>query len=142
MNINNEVQKILKKYSNGYVDPFSIVKSMNIILIKEDLGKTNGFYYEYKRNRIIGINSNLNEREQRRVCSHELGHAVLHEGMNYPFLCKKAFFVSSKYEKQADLFAINLLLSEYDAYELKEFTFQDISNITAYPLKYVQKLLN
>ena len=31
MNINNEVQKILKKYSNGYVDPFSIVKSMIII---------------------------------------------------------------------------------------------------------------
>lgn len=141
MNIKQIVKQTILKYADGYINPFDIASNMDCIIIKEDLGKTNGYYYYYKRNHIIGINHNLNEKEQIRVCSHELGHAIMHHDINYSFLCKKAFFTASKYEKEADLFAIHLMLSKYDEYDVKDFSLEYISRITNYPLNYINKIL-
>ena len=140
MDIKGIVKQLIKDYSDGYPDPFRIARNMNYIILKGDLGTTNGYYYNYERNKIIGINYNLNEIEQLRVCAHELGHSILHEDAHYLFLCKKAFFSMSKYEKEADIFAIHLLLSKYDEDELRAFTKEHISNITSYPLKYVNRI--
>lgn len=140
MDIKGIVKQLIKDYSDGYPDPFRIARNMNYIILKGDLGTTNGYYYNYERNKIIGINYNLNEIEQLRVCAHELGHSILHEDAHYLFLCKKAFFSMSKYEKEADIFAIHLLLSKYDEDELSAFTTEHISNITSYPLKYVNRI--
>ncbi len=141
MNIKQIVQDTLHRYSDGFFDPFHIAKNMNIIILKEDLGETNGYYFYYKRNHIIGINYSLSDLEQKRVCSHELGHAVMHKGINYSFLCKKAFFTASKYEKEADLFAIHLMLSEYEHEDIREFSYDTISKITNYPTGYIHRIL-
>lgn len=140
MDIKDIVKQVITKYSDGYPDPFRIAKNMNYIILKENLDTTNGYYYNYNRNKIIGINYNLNEIEQLRVCAHEIGHSILHEDAHYLFLCKKAFFSMSKYEKEADIFAIHLLLSKFDEDEISTFTTEDIANITSYPLKYVNRI--
>ena len=137
MNIQEIVKQVIHKYSDGYINPFYIAQNMDYIINKEDLGTTNGYYFYYKRHNIIGINYTLSQRAQIRVCAHELGHSILHKDTNYSFLCKKAFFSSSKYEREADIFAIHLLLSQYDKEEIKSFTTQNIADITAYPLKYI-----
>lgn len=145
MEINKEVKKLFKKYSDGYSDPFRIANNMDIIVVKEDLGETRGYITYYKRNFIIGINNNLSEKEQKRVCFHEIGHRVLHTlslNKNCNFWCKKAYFSDNKYEKQADLFALYCILNSYDLDEIAEMNFDYISHITGYPLKYIYQLYN
>lgn len=141
MDIKQIVKDTLHKYSDGYSDPFHIADNMNIIILKENLGETKGYYFYHKRNHIIGINHNLDELDQKRVCSHELGHAIMHRDVHYSFLCKNAFFTASKYEKEADLFAIYLMLSKYEKEDIERFSYDTISKITNYPLKYIHQIL-
>lgn len=140
MDILQEVKHTLQKYSDGYTDPFIVARNMGIDILKADLGYTKGYYFKYKRNYIIFINNRLSYRTQKRVCAHELGHAVLHKDSPYAFLCTHARFSLDKYERQADLFAIHFLLSEYDEDNKKNFSFNDIANITGYDLKYIENL--
>ncbi|BFH10568.1 ImmA/IrrE family metallo-endopeptidase [Paenibacillus alvei] len=76
----------------------------------EDLGdSTYGMYYTKFRQRYIVINNRLCEIWQRVVCAHELGHDVLHRGVNRFFTDNSTFFMSSKYERQANVFTVELL---------------------------------
>ncbi len=63
----------------GTRDPFQIAKALGIeVLYCEDFGSLKGMYRVIKRNRFIFLNKDLNERMQRIVCAHELGHDQLH----------------------------------------------------------------
>ncbi|MGG1291413.1 ImmA/IrrE family metallo-endopeptidase [Bacillus smithii] len=102
-------------------DPFQIAKEKGIIVLFEELGNTLGYYNAHKRIQLIHINNKLSELEQRFVCAHELGHAVLHPNANTPFLRKNTFFSVDKIEVEANYFAVHLLLSNEDLknYETK-----------------------
>ena len=72
------------------------------------LVRVNGFYQRYEDHDIIYINQDLSEEEAIIVCAHELGHMVLHSDKNSIFL-ESTLEVSSIYEAEANLFAIQLL---------------------------------
>jgi Zn-dependent peptidase ImmA (M78 family) len=101
----------------------------------------NGFYKYDRRNKYIVINSNLMDEMQRFVCSHELGHAVLHPRANTPFLRKNTLFSIDKIEIEANRFAIELLIpkdidiqnSNLSIYELTKLC--GIPNELAYLIK-------
>jgi Zn-dependent peptidase ImmA (M78 family) len=59
---------------------------------------------------MIIINCDLDEWLKRYVCAHELGHAVLHPDINTGFLKKHTLFPIGRFEREANEFAINLLL--------------------------------
>jgi len=90
--------------------PFEIAKQRGIKVLYDDLGaQTRGIYYYQFRQRYILISNKLSEDWQRVICAHELGHDVLHRGINRFFVDDHTFYIAGKFERQANIFAIQLL---------------------------------
>ena len=49
---------------------------------------------------------------QRFVCAHELAHSILHADLNVPKLTRYTMFSRDKFERQANAFAVELLLPD------------------------------
>ena len=115
----NAVEKLIKKHRTG--DPFRIAAERNIMILYEDLGHTvRGYYLVSRRQKTIHINSRLSKEEQRVVCAHELGHDVLHPGVNTPFLKNHTYQCTQKNEIEANTFAAHLLIPDDALIESKE----------------------
>lgn len=108
--IKNKVKSIIDKFKTN--DPFLLCDLLNIKINMTDLGNVKGFYQYFKRNKIIHINSLLDYNTQKITCAHELGHAILHPNFNISFLHTKTYFSKSKFESQANKFAVELLLPD------------------------------
>ncbi len=104
------VEKLVKKH--GTNNPFEIASQKGIVLLFEQLGGIYGYHHSFKRINIIHINSELDESMQRFVCAHELGHAVLHPELSTSFLQKNTLFCMDKVEREANEFAVELLLPD------------------------------
>jgi len=76
------------------------------------------------RRKYIFINSELSEFDQKLVCAHELGHAILHSSNRIQFLIDNTKILKrSKIEDEANLFASWLLFPSDDIveeFEVKE----------------------
>lgn len=88
-----------------------------------------GFYKYYKKNKYICISSQIERHEQVATCAHELFHAMKHEKLNTPYLRKNTFLSVEKYERQANLFAAELLISD-DFFKLLAEEFQDFKKMS------------
>lgn len=110
--------KMMNKFNNN--DPFYIAECLGIKVLYESLGSIYGYYNYYKRMRIIHINNELNDTLQRFTCAHELGHALLHHDINTTFLKKNTFFSTSKIEREANTFAVELLMPDQSLYDLQD----------------------
>ena len=107
--IQREIDKIIKRHKTNC--PFEISDQKNIHVVHWDLHEEIwGFYRYERRNRFIFINDNLDFYLKRYVCAHELGHAVLHTKINTPFLKANTFYSVDRIEREANEFAVNLLL--------------------------------
>ena len=78
----------------------------------------NGYYKYDRRNQYIVINDNLDQHNQRVVCAHERGHAILHKHVNTPFMRNNTFLSVDKIEHEANRFAAELLIPDESIYEL------------------------
>lgn len=131
MNIKRIAEKLMRKYDTN--NPFKLADELGIIVKYDDLGNTWGYFITYKRIKIIHINKNIEEWLQRYTCAHELGHSILHKGVPTPFLKKHTLFSIEKIERQANTFAVELLMpdeiiSKYDGY-----TIHNIADIIGIP---------
>lgn len=104
------VEKLVKKH--GTNNPFEIASQKGIVLLFEQLGGIYGYHHSFKRIKIIHINDELDEPMKRFVCAHELGHAVLHHELSTSFLRKNTLFCMDKVEREANEFAVELLLPD------------------------------
>lgn len=103
-----EVAKgLIRRY--GTNNPFTIAAARGIPVLFEPLGATLGYFSTYKRIPLIHINQHLDEDWQRFVCSHELGHSVIHPKINTPFLRSNTLFPIDRIEREANEFAVCLL---------------------------------
>lgn len=132
------VRKLIKKYKSN--DPFQIANEKNVIVLFAELGNTLGFYSSYKRTQFIHINNQLNQMEQRFVCAHELGHAVLHPKSNTPFLRANTLLSVEKLEVEANTFAVELLLTDevISQYQHTDISIYDIAKIHNIPKELVK----
>jgi len=110
--IEKRVKSLIKKYDTSC--PFTLAKELGIIVIHENLGKTLGYYSKHFRTKIIHINENLEQDQKEFVCSHELGHAILHPDSNTPFLKRNTLFSTNRIEQEANVFAMSFLFNERD----------------------------
>ena len=110
LNIKGTVEKLIK--NNNTNNPFEICKALDIVVKFENLGNIFGYCDTHFRMRSIHINENVPEHLQAFVCAHELGHALLHRNINTPFLSKNTLFSIDKIERQANTFAVELLLPD------------------------------
>lgn len=108
MDIKDIVRRLIKKH--GTNNPLTIAKERNVIVHYCDMHSTLGYYVRYHRIQNIIIKSDLTDEMQRFVCAHELGHSILHTDINVPKLKAYTLFSTDKIERQANTFAVELLL--------------------------------
>lgn len=130
MDIKKIVNSLVKKHKTR--NPFELIKGMNVILVFVSLQGVRGFYQYFQRNNIIYIDDSLQEHEQLHVCAHELGHMLLHKKANALFMDTYTGFNTTKYEKEADLFAMELLVSDEMILEFQEYTTDQIARALGY----------
>lgn len=122
-------EKLVDRY--GTRDPFKIAKYLDYIMVQTPLVGIRGFYDYKKRNHFIYIDSELDECQQQFVCAHELGHSLLHRGLNRIFMDTKTHFKTSCYEREANEFAVELLISD-----------SQLEPFLEYPVERVAKYFN
>jgi len=126
MNIKKTALDIKNKYRTN--NPIEIINSIGISLVPHPLGdEINGVYQNEYDQPIIYINTDLSEEEQKLVAAHELGHYALHRDINIEFINSRTLLVKNKYERQADIFAAELLLDDGIFEKYKGCTLQEIS---------------
>lgn len=136
MDIKKKVDILVQKHKTR--NPFEMILGMNVILVYHQLDGVRGFYQYFQRNNIIYIDDDLPEREQLFVCAHELGHMLLHKKTNAIFMDTRTHFTTSKFETEANRFAIQLLLSDELLNNYKEYNIQQLSHITGYNEKLIK----
>ena len=129
IDINAVVLETVRKCRTS--NPFELARSLGIDLDYADLGGLKGFYIVYEKGRYIVINENLDERLMKLVAAHEIGHDCLHRDIaERGGLKETGFFdMKSKPEKEANIFAANLLISDREMLELAEegYTIENIA---------------
>ena len=101
---------IAERYNTN--NPFYIARERNIRILYEPMKTTLGVYVRYRRFQHIILNDDLSEGMQHFVCAHELGHSILHADLNVPKLTRYTMFSRDKFERQANTFAVELLLPD------------------------------
>ncbi len=86
--------------------------------------------------KYIFINSELSEFEQRVVCAHELGHAILHSSKKFEFMLDRTSLIrKSRVEEEANLFASWLLFNDdiddehYSKKNIEDWVIDNIINL-------------
>ena len=132
MDIKARVNRLVRFYKTR--DPFEMIKGMNIILVNYPLEGVRGFYQYFQRNNIIYLDEKLSDSERRFVLAHELGHMMLHKKSNAIFMDTRTQFNTSKYEQEANLFAMELLLPDQilDEYVQSGYSAEQLARITGY----------
>lgn len=130
MHINDTVQRLKTKYRTS--DPYELADALGIIVLRENLGTIKGYYNKPYRMKQIHINQDLSRHEQQYTCAHELGHAVLHPDSNTSFLQEHTFFSIDKLEKEANAFAVDLLIDDSVLLEFCQCTTLQLARLLRY----------
>ena len=135
INIHARVRNLVRKY--GTRNPEIIAEELNINIIKRPMSlKTKGFFRKVLRKKFIVINSLIDEYSQRIVMAHELGHAELHSTANIYFIREMTLYPIGKYEVQANKFAAELLIDDYDI--RSDFTIPQLSIYLGVPEQLIE----
>lgn len=138
-NITSIVNQLVKKHHTR--NPFAIAEALDVIVMHYPL-EMRGMYFYASRCHMIYINDTLSNHEKRLVCAHELGHMIMHKGTNSIFLSRSTHLNTSKYEIEANRFAINLLISDEDIWEhvwtYNDLTLQQLSDLFGYDEKLIE----
>lgn len=124
--IHKKVNKLVRDH--GVSDPFQLCKKMGVRVRYRDFGGLLGMYTMVKGIGFIFLSKSMDERTQRMVLAHELGHAVLHRA-----LLKEVHFiqeftlmdVKTSTELEANIFAAHLLLPDETVIEYLESGYTD-----------------
>ncbi|MFB0840993.1 ImmA/IrrE family metallo-endopeptidase [Paenibacillus oleatilyticus] len=110
-----DVLHLVKKLKNLYRtnDPFRIAQSKNITVVFEYLGRSTwGYFSNVNRIPIIHLHEELDDMNARFTCAHELGHSLMHPRVNTPFLKKNTLQSIDRIEREANQFAVELLMTD------------------------------
>lgn len=130
MDIRKKVDALVRTYQTR--NPFEMIKGMNVILVSCPLDGVRGFYQYFQRNNIIYIDESLTETEQMFVCAHEMGHMFLHKKSNAVYMDSRTYLNTNRFENEANLFAMELLVSDEFLADHKQFTTEQISRMLGY----------
>lgn len=112
MTIKNYATSLARDH--GTRDPFRIARGLGYIIVQMPLAGIRGYYQYIDRCHVIYIDNRLDENKAAFVCAHEIGHSKLHKGFNRLFMDTRTFAVTSKFEIEANKFAVDLLFDDDD----------------------------
>ena len=113
--IKAKAARIKKEYQTE--DLFEICGEMGIWVHKNPMGtqegSCKGFFTTYLRQKIITLNSDISEENQRIILAHELGHAMLHAQAGVSTFHDFALLNSCDiHEYEANIFASEFLIDD------------------------------
>ncbi|AHD06214.1 ImmA/IrrE family metallo-endopeptidase [Paenibacillus larvae] len=114
MRIRKKINYLYRKHKTNC--PFELASLLNVHIRYVDLPEgVKGYCLRVLRRKFILLDYNLKgTQEEKFICTHELGHIVLHKEISHYFIIRHTFFVANKYEREAHHFAIYLILSNYE----------------------------
>jgi len=136
MAIKKKADELARKFQTR--NPFEIIRGLNVILLFVPLIDTRAFYQYFKRNNIIYIDENLPRHEQIFECAHEMGHMFLHKKANAIFMDTRTGFNTSRFEKEADTFAMDLLVGDDLMAEYREYSTDQLSRLLGYEQRLIE----
>lgn len=136
MDIKKKADLLARRHQSR--NPLEIIQGLNVILVFMPLVGVRGFYQYFQRNNIIYIDENLPYHEQLLVCAHELGHMLLHKKANAIFMDSRTFLNGSRYEQEADSFAMYLLLGDEMLLEYQDYTVNQLSRLYGYQKELIE----
>ncbi len=136
MAIKKKADELARKFQTR--NPFEIIRGLNVILLFVPLIDTRAFYQYFKRNNIIYIDENLPRHEQIFECAHEMGHMFLHKKANAIFMDTRTGFNTSRFEKEADTFAMDLLVDDNTLIEYRDYSIEQLSRLLGYERKLIE----
>ena len=102
-------RKTVERY--GTASPFTLCDRMDIPIVCLELPKrTQGFCFQNGTKSVIVLDLELTDRQREYCCAHELGHVLLHSGLNEQAAADLTNLCTCRYEKEADYFAACLLI--------------------------------
>ncbi|MFL0245490.1 ImmA/IrrE family metallo-endopeptidase [Candidatus Clostridium stratigraminis] len=124
---------VIEEY--GTNDPFLIAQDININILFHELPES---LDAYRLDDVIVLNINLSYEKQRWVLAHELGHYFIHgpENTLSNFITNR-LQLRSKCEKQADLFASELLLSDLNKYIIEGLNISQLAALAKVPEEFI-----
>lgn len=140
MDIKKKVDMLVRKHQTR--NPFEIISGLNAILIFYPLHGVRGFYQYFQRNNLIYIDESLSYHEQQFECAHELGHMFLHKKSNALFMDSRTHLNTCKYENEANLFAMDLLVSDEDISEHLDLPISQLSRALGYRKELIELRLH
>lgn len=132
-NIKKIALGLIRKYNTQ--NPFKLAEALNIEYIIGSMGKCSGCYLYLKRHRCIFINEDLSDSDMLFVMAHELGHAILHRAENCYFIRNKTLLSTECFEREANIFAAELLIPDELIYENPCTTKSQIARLAGYDEK-------
>lgn len=136
MDIKKKADSLVRKYRTR--NPFEIIQGLNVILVFAPLIDTRAFYQYFQRNNIIYIDENLSRHEQVFECAHEMGHMFLHKKANTIFMDTRTGFNTNKFEKEADTFAMDLLIGDEVLAEYRDYDTEQLSRLLGYEKRLIE----
>lgn len=136
MDIKKKADKLARKFQTR--NPFEIIQGLNVILVFAPLIDTRAFYQYFQRNNIICIDENLSGREKIFECAHEMGHMFLHKKSNAIFMDTRTFMNGNRYEKEADTFAMDLLIDDSTLIEYQDYSIEQLSRLLGYEKRLIE----
>lgn len=135
----NYIKDLVHSYVIKYDtrNPFELADLLNIDVQIGTPGCA-GCYIFLKNHRYIFLDQNLDERESLQVMAHELGHAILHRKQNCYFIRNKTLLLNSKTEREANLFAAELLIDGDIVLEYPEYTNSKLARLLGYDERIVE----
>lgn len=107
MTLLRQAQSLILHYDTN--DPEQILNAMNIKVLSCPMHGLRGVYKRIKRNTVVIVDSDLDERTRTFVLGHELGHHMLHRSENRVFLERCTFLKTNKFETEANTFSLCLM---------------------------------
>lgn len=141
--ITERVKDIVKEH--GTRNPFELCDAMGIVWKTTSLPPSvNGFFRQIGEACVILLNENLDYEQQKYVCAHELGHAIMHKSLNSLYMSKSTDLNVSRLEREADEFAVHLIVEDAEyLYETFGLTTKfEISNFYGLPEKLIDLRYN
>lgn len=121
MNRISKTAELVRRQYGGR-DIFETASNSGANVWFRELGSLKGFYICENGRRYIIVNQELEDVVARTVCAHELGHDMLHRELSAGGIREASLFLSSnKTEREANLFAAEILLTDKEAISVLEY---------------------
>lgn len=140
-NIECKAKRLIRYYERltGSRNPVTIAKSAGIGIAILPLGNIAGNYILLNRKRWILVNDEIEQDNPlfKVIVAHELGHALLHRKENCAFIKSRTLLLTSGIEREANLFAAYLLITDDMLREYQECTREQLSSGTGLPMELI-----